>query len=58
MTAVIQDDSKLLSGFPFIGHGNADSNLESLFMSQRANEYNADISALGRSTYSEHKLPY
>jgi hypothetical protein len=26
----IQDDSRLLSGFPFIGHGNPDNNLESL----------------------------
>jgi hypothetical protein len=25
----IEDDSKLLSGFPFIGHGNADNNVES-----------------------------
>jgi hypothetical protein len=24
---IIQDDSKLLSGFPFIGHGNPDNNL-------------------------------
>jgi hypothetical protein len=26
---VIQSDSKLLSAFPFIGHGNHDNNLES-----------------------------
>jgi hypothetical protein len=26
----IQDDSKLLSVFPFIGHGKTDNNLESL----------------------------
>jgi hypothetical protein len=25
----VQDDSKLLSGFPFIGHGNPDNNLKS-----------------------------
>jgi hypothetical protein len=25
----MQNDSKLLSGFPFIGHGNPDNNLES-----------------------------
>jgi hypothetical protein len=29
---LVQDDSKLLSAFPFIGHGNPNSNLESLCM--------------------------
>jgi hypothetical protein len=29
--AEIQADSKLLSGFPFIGHGNTDNNLEQTF---------------------------
>jgi hypothetical protein len=30
ISELVQDDSKLLSGFPFIGHGSPDSNLESL----------------------------
>jgi hypothetical protein len=29
----VQGDSELLSGFPFIGHGNPDNNLESRCMS-------------------------
>jgi hypothetical protein len=27
-----EGDSKLLSGFPFIGHGNPDNNLESFYI--------------------------
>lgn len=30
LTINIQNDSKVLLGFPFIGHGNLDSNLETL----------------------------
>jgi hypothetical protein len=32
LKTVIQNDSKLLSGFPFIGHGDPDNNIESLYL--------------------------
>jgi hypothetical protein len=33
----MQGDSKLLSGFPFLGHGNPDNNLESVGTMHRPN---------------------
>jgi hypothetical protein len=51
-----ESDSKLLSGFPFIGHGNSDNNLESSCIGLHTDLHTCTLNLLSRIIVLLHQL--